>query len=248
MIIQISGKSPLLFGLLLGASVGAFPAQATAQSLPVDDQVYDGDVGVVYAGGTVSRGISGYVGGIVALPGSRLGSGFAVRGTVSAGAFDYDASMVRINADYRSAELAIVYQQSGQWGRAAASVGPRYTNLKLSPGDPTNARAGDSWDVAVGTDGQLGKYDSFQLGWLGSYGIRDNSYFARLDATYPVIASVRLGVEGIAQGDDSYAQTNLGGLVRSTFGKYSVSVSAGVSRQAELKDAGYATLGLSKAF
>ena len=50
--------------------------------------------GVAFAGGAAGDGLSGYAGVVHALPGSALGKGLAVRGSVSGGSYEYDSGSV----------------------------------------------------------------------------------------------------------------------------------------------------------
>ena len=71
---------------------------------------------------------------------------------------------------FASAETALVYQLSGDWGWANFSGGPRVTDVRLSPRDPSNDRRGTRLDLALQSDGAVQIDRSWRLGWLGSVG------------------------------------------------------------------------------
>jgi len=209
----------------------------------------DTPTGVWFLGGSVGEGESAYGGAVVSLPGARLGKGFALRGSAGGGRYEYDAGPTRIKADYASAEVALVYQTSGNWGWNNFSIGPRYTHTSLSPVDPGNDRRGSRWDLGLQVDGAL---DSarWRLGWFGSVGPFDGAYQARLQLGRKLSAAgPRIGIEGGVQGDPSYTREMLGGFVGVPIaGKFDLQFGAGATKQADRNARAYGSIGLSRVF
>ena len=209
---------------------------------------YAQDSGVVYAGAAAGDGEGGFIGGMVALPGGRLGEGLAVRGGVNGGTYRYRTDR-RIEASYVSAEIALAYQFSGPGGWANVSAGPRVTDISLSPDDPTNKLRGTRFDAGVQTDGAYG--NAWQASWFGTWGIRNESYIGQLRLTRLVNeeSQTRVGLEGILQGDPTYTRASLGGhLSTSLGGRWFGQVSAGASEQAGRRARPYVGLGVSRLF
>lgn len=207
--------------------------------------------GVAFAGGAASEGLSGYAGLVHALPGSVLGKGLAVRGSVSGGSYEYDSGQARIDGRFAAAEAALVYQRSGTWGWANVSAGPRITNVGLSPKDLSNDRRGTRVDLAIQSDGAILLDSSWRLGWLGSLGVRDGTYFSRAELGRVIAprSQTRLGVEAGLQGDPSYRSASLGLFAATQLGRHLEGrVSAGASDQEGRRARPYATLGLSLLF
>ncbi|MCB2047127.1 MAG: cellulose biosynthesis protein BcsS [Novosphingobium sp.] len=227
-----------LFLLLVGFGLyGTLASPALAQ-----------DSGVVFAGGTVSDGVSAFAGGVVSLPGARLGDGLAIRGTVNGGTYHYRTQGVRIDAEYYGGEVAMVYQTSGAWGWANASVGARVTDTNLDPFDPANRLEGTRYDLALQAEGVAGK--DWRLRWFGSLGVFDETYNLQAglgrkigdDETYA-------GLEVGLQGDPSY-RTGTGGIfIETGLGKgWNGRLSGGLSEQAARGAKPYASIGVSHVF
>ncbi len=207
------------------------------------------DKSVVYAGGGIGEGRNVYAGAVVALPGATLGNGLAIRGGASAGNYDYDASGLKIEGDYVSGEVALVYQTSGDWGWGNFGAGPRVTDTRLEPTDPTNERAGTRWDLALQTDGAFGY--RWRLGWFGSVGVIDKAYIAeaRFGRLVAEGSQSRVGVEAGLAGDETYTRRSLG-LFASTqiASKTEARLSGGLSDQRGLDARPYVALSLSRTF
>ncbi|WP_423143004.1 cellulose biosynthesis protein BcsS [Parablastomonas sp. CN1-191] len=227
--------------MMLGAAFFAVPQAAFAD-----------DSGVVYAGGGVGNGdgINGYAGGVFSLPGSRLGQGWAIRAGGSGGRYQYESGTVgTVRANYASAELAAVYQTSGDWGWANFGAGPRITHTSLTPSDPANRMRGTRYDLALQTDGAYGQ--DWRLGWFGSLGVNDRTYItqARLGKRVNAAHNTRMGIEGIVQGDRIYTQEAVGAFVTTGLGpKAEISLSGGASFQTGRSAKPYASVGISHVF
>lgn len=206
--------------------------------------------GVVFAGGTVSDGVSAYAGGLRALPGGRLGSGFAVRAAVNAGRYKYDAAAARISANYKGGEAALVHQWSGARGWGNLAVGARYTDTDLKPADPTNKRVGGRADLSIGTDGAI-DFGSNRFGWYGAFGVFDESYQVqgRIGRVLNSKAQTVLGLEAGVQGDPSYETRTFGAYASTTLvGQWIGQVGLGASTQAGRDARAYGSLSLSRVF
>lgn len=205
--------------------------------------------GVWFTGGTVSDNVSAYAGVLHALPGDRLGKGFALRAGANAGAYEYDSGATAIDAKYAGGEVALVYQASGPWGWANVSAGPRYTHTSLSPNDAANDRSGSRWDIGLQTDGALDGRQ-WRLGWQASFGPFDEAYQARAQLSRKFTAhSLRIGVEGGVQGDPSYRKTAAGAFVATAIGRdLELQLGSGVSIEHGRSARAYGSIGLSRVF
>lgn len=83
-----------------------------------------------------------FIGSVIPLPGSTLGSGFAARLWGDYLTYNYKSGLTKIDASGWGGELAGVYQFSGGWGWSDLSVGARYRDTHLSPIDPNNRARG----------------------------------------------------------------------------------------------------------
>jgi hypothetical protein len=206
--------------------------------------------GVAFAGGSVGEGVSAYAGAVTSLPGSSLGNGLAIRGSVNGGRYRYSGGPGRVRAKYVGAEAALVYQMSGSWGWANVSAGPRFTDISLSPADPANKRQGTRVDAAVQTDGGYG-LENWRLGWIGSLGIIDRAYQGRLQLGRLVSSAsqTRLGVEAGVHGDPYFTTVTAGAFAGARLGNnLEAQLSAGISEQAGRGAKPYVSLGFSQLF
>lgn len=202
---------------------------------PAAAQTYQG---VAFAGASAGRDDAGaYAGAVVALPQGQLGKGLALRASVNAGQYQYHANGAEVDATYRGAEAALVYQTSGAWGWANFSAGPRLSNLELSPKDTANSRLGTHVDVGAQVDGAI-EIKKWRLNWLGSVTLGDTAYLTQLAIGRLVEESrqTRLGAEAALQGDERYTKLSAGAfastrLGRSLDGRISVGVSDQNGRQ-----------------
>lgn len=206
--------------------------------------------GVAFAGGSVGEGVSAYAGAVTSLPGASLGDGLAIRGSVNGGRYRYTGGPGRVRAEYLGAELALVYQSSGDWGWTNVSAGPRFTDISLSPADPENKRQGTRVDAALQADGGLGMKD-WRLGWLGAIGVIDGAYQARLQLGRLVSAAsqARLGIEAGVQGDPYFTTVSAGAFASTRLGRnLEGQLSAGFTEQAGRGAKPYVSLGVSQLF
>lgn len=226
-------------GRFVAILIAGFAASAQAYA-------YDG---VAFAGGSVGRDASAYAGAIIALPGSSLGDGLAIKAAASGGAYDYLSGPVRIDATYYGGVLGLVQQRSGPWGWANFSGGVRLTETDLSPSDPANEREGRRFDAALGADGALVE-GAWRLGWYAEGGVRDESYLARLQLTRSVIPNrLRLGIEGTVSGDPQYRAENVGVALSAPLGgDFELQLSGGAQFQRGENEHAYVSIGFVKLF
>jgi hypothetical protein len=153
----------------------------------------DGNV-EVFAGGQVDFSNYVYVGATVSFPSSSSGNGFALRGLVDTGGYDYLSNLTQIKANFGGGELDGVYQIShgNFWSDVALGVNDTYTGL--TPYDPTNPLRGEQVELRVTLDG--GQVSGpWRADWFGYYGPRLRDYEALLGGTHSVSSVWRLGVE-----------------------------------------------------
>ncbi|HXI87860.1 MAG TPA: cellulose biosynthesis protein BcsS [Parvularculaceae bacterium] len=206
--------------------------------------------GIIVAGGSVSGDDSAYAGAVIALPGSSLGHGWAVKAAANGGRYKYSGGVGEVSATYYGGAIGAVYQLSGKWGWANISAGARFTQTHLSPFDPGNARAGFRTDFAPSSDGAFNLDPHWRLGWYGEGGVRDRYYLTRVELTRSVGAGRwRLGAEGGVQGDPTYRKER-GGAVAAVklTPKLEAHLSGGAEFQRDGKTKPYVTLGFGLSF
>jgi Cellulose biosynthesis protein BcsS len=173
----------------------------------------------IFAGGQFDFANYGFFGATVALPGSTLGSGFALRGVVDAGGYRYVSGDVgSVAGNFGGGELDAVYQISHKnfWSDFALGVNDTYTNL--TPFDPDNRLAGEQVELRLGTDGGT-VTGPWRADWFGYYGPRLGDYEARLDGTHSLSQAWRLGAEVYSEGNPSYRLYQAGPFAGLTFAK-----------------------------
>jgi hypothetical protein len=172
----------------------------------------------VFAGGQFD--FSNYVfGGVtVALPGSTIGNGVAVRGLVDAGGYDYlSGDLGTVKANFGGGEIDGVYQITHRnfWGDAALGVNDTYTGL--SPYDPNNRLGGQQVELRVSLDG--GNLSGpWRLDWFGYYGLRLSDYEAMVGGTHALSSIWRLGLQAYSEGNPTYSLYQVGPYAGLTFG------------------------------
>lgn len=231
-------KRAWLFGV---AAAVLTPGQAAAETYR----------GVGFAGGALMGDDAGaYAGAVLALPGAELGRGVAMRASLNAGRYEYLARAFEVEANYRGAEAALVYQVSGRWGWANFSAGPRLTKLELSPTDPANDRRGTRLDLGLQLDGAL-ELKQWRLSWLGSLTTRDRAYLTQLSAgrLLEVKRQTRIGAEASIQGDERYSRLSAGTFASTRVGAdLEGRIAAGLSEQKGRELQPYVSAGMTLLF
>jgi hypothetical protein len=154
-----------------------------------------------------------YVGGglIFPFPGNNhLGQGWVVRPWIDSFSYSYLAGTTPVDARVLGAEAMIGYQASRSNLAAAAYLGVRYSNTRLSPDDPGGALRGEQvWPKAqVEIDAALSP--SWRAGMIVAYTAVLDGYWTRLRLLYGLPAGRYVGPEVVAQGDPNYTAQKLG--------------------------------------
>jgi hypothetical protein len=158
-----------------------------------------------------------YLGATVALPGSSIGNGFAIRGLVNTGGYNYiNTPLGVVKANFSGAELDGVYELSKKNFWTDLALGANYTYTNLSPFDPTNRRAGRQVEFRMSLDGG-DVAGPWRADWTGFYGTRLYDYAARLGVTHAISPRWRLGAEGYTEGDPTYHLNQVGPYVAVDF-------------------------------
>jgi len=201
-----------------------------------------------FAGGGLDDDKSVFGGVQYALPGSRLGSGWAVRGSAYTGSYSYVRDNHEIDADYTGGEAALLYQWSGAWGYADAGAIARYVDTDLSPYDRLNPRRGSQVSAAFSAEG-MRIWGPWKLSGFAEYGVRIEDYLVRASLTHQITDRLRLGLDTSTQGDETYNRQHVGVLAGYAFTPSSeLQISTGLSRQNSRSDRAYFGLLFNHAF
>lgn len=204
----------------------------------------------VFAGGKLDVADSAYAGASVGLPGSVDGKGWAVRGSIYTGGYDYQNGPTTIEADFTGGQAELVYRfgSGPTWG--SVGVGYRYVDTDLSPGDPGNRREGGQGEMIVSLDG--GHVSGpWRVDWYGSYGFQLDDYDALASLTHTVGSSgrVRAGLEIAADGDSNYSAYHIGPVLGVKVGDQAeFQISAGLSDGDDRGSDGYVRVGFYRSF
>lgn len=199
-------RATLFLFAVIGAYALAGPVLARA-----DDHVQ------LFAGAQGDYSNYVYLGATVALPGSSIGNGFAIRGLVNTGGYNYiNTPLGVVKANFSGAELDGVYELSKKNFWTDLALGANYTYTNLSPFDPTNRRAGRQVEFRMSLDGG-GVAGPWRADWTGFYGTRLYDYAARLGVTHAISPRWRLGAEGYTEGDPTYHLNQVGPYVAVDF-------------------------------
>jgi hypothetical protein len=201
----------------LAAGIGLFLLITPVAALADDDYAQ------VFAGGQAAFSNYVYMGATVAMPGASIGNGFALRGYVDAGGYNYISSdLGKIRANFGGGEMDAVYQFSSAnksfWSDFGVGANDTYTNLV--PFDPSNRRAGQQVELRVNLDGGTVS-GPYEVDWIGYYGTRLDDYAARIGATHSLSSQWRLGAEVYGEGDPTYRLYEVGPYAGLRFGKRS---------------------------
>jgi hypothetical protein len=172
----------------------------------------------VFAGAQADFANYVFAGASVALPGQSIGDGFAFRGYIDAGGYDYvrrDIGLVRAN--FTGEELDAVYGLTHKHFWSDVGVGINATYTGLSPYDPKNYLAGHQTELRLSLDGGSAG-GPWRADWLGYYGTRLYDYDASIDVTHAISPNWRLGVEFAGEGNPSYHLNQIGPFAGLSFG------------------------------
>ncbi|GAA0769111.1 cellulose biosynthesis protein BcsS [Brevundimonas olei] len=231
---------------LAALTAAAFACAAVAWVDPASAQ---SDV-TIFAGGQLDVADSAYAGATIGLPGSVDSRGFAVRGSVYTGSYDYNSDPNEIDADFTGAQAELIYRfgSGPTWG--SVGVGYRYVDTDLSPADPGNRRDGGQGGVIVSLDG--GHVSGpWRVDWYGAYGFELDDYNALVSLTHQVGSSgrVRLGMEVAAEGDTNYNAYHVGPVAGFKLNDRSeIQVSVGLSDGDERDSQAYLRVGFYRSF
>ncbi len=161
-----------------------------------------------FAGATAGNDLSAYAGlqrGV-----SRDASdGWAVRGAVAAGRYDYETGGVDVEGSFVQLQAVVLREWFRGPAYAALGVGPRFAETQLEPDDPGNEREGGRFDGVVTAEaawnGALWRTTAY-----AEYGVDHATYYTRLVATHRLSGSWRAGVEALAEGDRTYDRLGAG--------------------------------------
>jgi len=228
----------LLLTVASGLAWSIAPAAARAE-----------DHAVVFAGGMMDHAKFGYLGGTIALPGSALGRGFAIRGAAFVGDYSYKGGAGQhVDANFSGGEISGLYQLSGGWGWMNVGPGIRYTDTSLAPSDPSNRRHGRQGELIISADGAR-LLAPWRFDWYGAYGTRLSDYQVRASLTHDLGPVVRAGLEASFEGDPTYDLQRVGPYGAIRLGdKSELQVSVGVSGQTGRGTGAYLRTGVHHSF
>ncbi len=157
----------------------------------------------LFAGGQSGFANYGFLGATIALPGSSIGKGFALRDDVFAGSYSYVNASGLVNAHFAGDELDAVYQFSSGGFWSDFGLGARYADSDFSRYGQTNRRRGEQMEPVASIDG--GDVSGpWRTDWNAFYGTRLDDYAARLSLTHTLNSQWRVGVEAYSEGDPTY--------------------------------------------
>jgi hypothetical protein len=182
---------------IVAAVIGLFtlagPAPARA-----DDTVQ------LFAGAQADFSNYVYAGATVALPGQNIDNGFAVRGYLDSGGYDYMRHALGVvNATFSGGELDAVYGLTYKhfWSNVGAGINSTYTGL--APYDVKNELRGGQVEFRVSLNGG-GVGGPWRADWGGYYGTRLEDYDAMVGVTHRLTSKWRLGAQVAGTGNPNY--------------------------------------------
>ena len=214
---------------------GGAPPQPTSKAL-------------IFGGGQLDFSDSGYFGGTVALPGSSIGKGLALRGSAFGGEYDYTGTPGKVHGTFVGGQVEGLYQFSKPNFWLDAAVGVRFVDTTLTPNDPSNRRDGAHAEPEVAIDGGAAG-GPWRTDYYGSIGAILEDYLVRVSLTHRVSTVVRAGGEVSAEGDPTYDLQRFGPYVGYAFDAHSeIHLTAGVTHQSGEGEGGYLALSFYHGF
>ncbi len=195
-VIAVHGRQGLFWALGIAVLLAAPTAGAEGIALGGFDASKDGN--------------SAYLGTIMPIAGGNLGQGMAVRLWADYNAYDYASDNSRIDAKASGLEVALAYQTSSGENWGSVSLGPRYTNTRLSPDDPGNRESGVRWGLKVQVGGEAVALPNLFVNAFAAYTTGTEAYWARLRLLYRFEGGLRTGPELIAHGNTVYRAAQVG--------------------------------------
>ncbi|MGA8575455.1 MAG: cellulose biosynthesis protein BcsS [Candidatus Cybelea sp.] len=170
------------------------------------------DNAAVFAGGQLDFSNYVFAGVTLALPGSTIENGVAVRILGDTGGYNYVSNPIgTVKANFTGGELDGVYAFTHKDVWADFGAGVNYTSTNLTPNDPSNKLEGDQTELRLLTDGGTSG-NQWRVDWDGYYGTRLQDYEAFVGVTHSLSQYAHLGVEGYFEGNPSYSLEQVGPL------------------------------------
>lgn len=193
-----------LFAAVAAAGLFAFGGLRPASA--ADDNA------AVFAGGQLDFSNYVFAGVTLALPGSTISNGVAVRVLGDVGGYSYvNSHLGTVNANFGGGEFDGIYAFTHKDVWADFGAGVNYTSTNLTPNDPGNKLDGDQTELRLLTDGGTSG-SQWRVDWDGYYGTRLQDYQAFVGLTHSLSQYVHLGVEGYGEGNPSYSLEQVGPL------------------------------------
>ena len=171
----------------------------------------------IFAGGQFDYSNYGYIGATVPLN-SNPNSGFAIRGFVDAGGYNYLDDLGTVKANFGGGELDALYRISRDtfWSEFGLGIDDTYTGT--TPDDPSNPLNGEQAELRLSTDGAT-LSGPWRVDWEGYYGPRLQDYNAMVGGTHSLSSSWRLGAQFYIEGNPTYSLYEAGPYAGFTFAK-----------------------------
>lgn len=213
-----------LFAAVAAAGLFAFGGLRPASA--ADDNA------MVFAGGQLDFSNYVFAGVTLALPGSTIANGVAVRIYGDTGGYSYVNHQVgtikavsmadgmtqplisrntTVDASFGGGEFDGLYAFTNKDVWADFGAGVNYTSTNLTPNDPHNKLEGDQAELRLLTDGTTSG-NPWRVDWDGYYGTRLQDYQAFVGLTHSLSQYVHLGIEGYGEGNPSYSLQQVGPL------------------------------------
>ncbi|HET6275573.1 MAG TPA: cellulose biosynthesis protein BcsS [Candidatus Cybelea sp.] len=208
------------------AAIGFFAFGGPRAACAADDNA------MVFAGGQLDFSNYVFAGVTLALPGSTISNGVAVRILGDFGGYNYVnnyKNLGTVKANFGGGELDGIYAFTNKGVWADFGAGVNYTSTSLMPNDPNNKLEGQQTELRLLTDGQT-MGSPWRVDWDGYYGTGLQDYQAFLGVTHSLSPYVHLGVEGYGEGNPSYSLEQVGPLaIFSTGPRGELRLSTGVA-------------------
>lgn len=169
--------------------------------------------------------------GLVTAP--ARGRGLVQRYWLDHFGYEYDGGPGRVAARAWGAEAALGYSRSSAAGWGTASLGLRFTDTTLSPGDPGASARGGQWAARLQLEGEREIAPHWRAAAIASITTRQDEYWLRLRIMRHSDRVLAPGFEVVA-GGNSETHSRAAGLVlalRPAGRAWSVALKGGLRRQ-----------------